>query len=213
MKKKSCNKVTSSVLGCGAGPSREYSDRGTRQVSQACEEHTATDGKTNAKDLDKSKKDMNDKERTRSNTDSNGGNDRDMKKTEDVGMHATEIQNSNHRGTTECEDLNKIIIEVEDIKEDSFFADIITDNRNKRKRLYSSSPEEGEEKYRKTGMVISTEKIIEQFEKLEKFCEQNKNVYEPIKESVGMMRFTINRLRKGMENKESCYSEEKFESC
>ncbi|KAK9882607.1 hypothetical protein WA026_022236 [Henosepilachna vigintioctopunctata] len=167
---------------------------------QAYGEHTATDGKTTAKDLNKSKKNMNDKERTRSNTDSNGGNDWDMKKTKDMGMHATKIQNSNHRRKTECDDLNKTIIEVEDITEDSFFADIITNNKNKRKRLYSSSPEEGVEKYRKTGMDISTEKIIEQFEKLEKFCEQNKNVHKPIKESVGMMRFTINRLSKGMEN-------------
>ncbi|KAK9876253.1 hypothetical protein WA026_012552 [Henosepilachna vigintioctopunctata] len=49
---------------------------------------------------------MNHKERTRSNTDSNGGNDRNMKKTEDVGMHATEIHNSKHRRRTECEVLN-----------------------------------------------------------------------------------------------------------
>ncbi|KAK9892342.1 hypothetical protein WA026_019796 [Henosepilachna vigintioctopunctata] len=181
MEKKSCNEVTSSVLGFGAGSSREYSYRGTRQVSQVCEEHTATDGKTTAKDLDKSKKNMN------------------------------EIQNSKQRRKTECGDLNKTMTEVENItREDSFLADINTDNKTKRKRL-SSSPQEGVEKYRKTGMDISTEKIIEQFEKLEKFCEQNKNVHKPIKESVGMMRFAINRLRKGMENEESCKKNEELQ--
>ncbi|KAK9878429.1 hypothetical protein WA026_022069 [Henosepilachna vigintioctopunctata] len=56
------------------------------------------------------------------------------------------IQNSRHRRGTECEDLNKTIIEVKDITEDSFFADIITDNKNMRKRLCSSSPEKGVEK-------------------------------------------------------------------
>ncbi|KAK9886728.1 hypothetical protein WA026_018379 [Henosepilachna vigintioctopunctata] len=183
------SKVTSSVLGVGAGPSREYCDRGTDPVSQAGQEDRATDELTTQTRTMETNKDMN------SDIDGNSP----------VG-EGTERKNNVFEEEYVDLDISSIFdqgFEDKDIygRYDSIFVARLPDEERaqyeegrKRKRARASTPELGESSEGlNLDSVTKVEKQLQKkVEELQQFCDDHKNVHQPVKK----LAFEISRLEK-----------------